>query len=202
MVDKRNYTIYWSVIGFKGGSYKSINPTSAAKKAGNRLFKLASDDKKFTKYKSAKTIKFVIRETTRGSAHNIYTYVATRTKLKVPKIVTIAGKEIVYNFTIDVVPGSLNKQESKIVGGNNMDDMDTALNGIKNSFENLFNNDNLEKVEEVGEVEEVELEKTDDVDGGDGDGDGGDGDGTSGGGAKKAKKAKKTQKAKGKSKKP
>ena len=131
MVDKRNYTIYWSVIGFKGGSYKSINSTSAAKKAGNRLFKLANDDKKYTKYKSAKSIKFVIRETTRGSAHNIYTYIATRTKLKVPKIVTIAGKEIVYNFTIDVVPGSLNKQESKIVGGNVMDQ-------LENTFKNMY----------------------------------------------------------------
>jgi hypothetical protein len=136
MVDKRNYTIYWSVIGFKGGSYKSANPTSAAKKAGNRLFKLANDDKKYTKYKSTKSIKFVIRETTRGSAHNIYTYIATRTKLKVPKVVTIAGKEIVYNFTIDVVPGSLNKQESKIVGGN--PDMLNTLNGLQGAFSSLM----------------------------------------------------------------
>ena len=114
---KKNYTIYWSAIGFKGGSYKSTSPTSAAKKAGNRLFKVANEDKNFDKFKNVKALKFVLRETTRGSKHNVFTYSASRKKLAKPVVVKIGNTEIVYKYTIDIAPGSLNKRELKMVGG-------------------------------------------------------------------------------------
>ena len=114
---KKNYTIYWSAIGFKGGSYKSTSPTSAAKKAGNRLFKVANEDKNYDKFKNVKALKFVLRETTRGSKHNVFTYSASRKKLAKPVVVKIGNTEIIYKYTIDIAPGSLNKRELKMVGG-------------------------------------------------------------------------------------
>jgi hypothetical protein len=75
-------------------------------------------------------------KTTCKSAFNIYTYIATRTKLEVSKAVTIAGKTIVYNFAIDVVSGSSNQQERKKAGGN--PDMKTILKNLEDTFSNLM----------------------------------------------------------------
>jgi hypothetical protein len=102
------YTIAGSTIGFDGGRYKSKTPSAAAKKAGTRLFKEAESKKK-----KINEIKFFLRQTTRGSKHNIYQYHVIRKKLATPSVVTIGDKKIVYNFEIKVTPCQMTEAEVK-----------------------------------------------------------------------------------------
>ena len=91
------YTVYKSLFG-TGGRYKSSTPMSAAKKAASKLFK-KMDESKGSSYK---TIHFAIRETTSGSTHKVFKYVAKRVELAKPVVLTIKGKEIVYKYKIDI----------------------------------------------------------------------------------------------------
>lgn len=91
------YTVYKSLFG-TGGRYKSSTPMSAAKKAASKLFK-KMDESRGSSYK---TIHFAIRETTSGSAHKVFKYVAKRVELAKPVVLTIKGKEIVYKYKIDI----------------------------------------------------------------------------------------------------
>jgi hypothetical protein len=98
MEKKRTFTVNSSNVQEKGGSYKSKNPLSAAKKAASQLFKKAAK----TKHKTKKQITFELRETTSGSDKKTMKYVAKRVKLAKPKVVEIMGTKITYNFKIDV----------------------------------------------------------------------------------------------------
>jgi hypothetical protein len=75
----RTFTVTNSDIKISGGRYKSENPSDAAKKAASKLFAKTN----------AKSIKFELRETTRGSKKNLYHYIATQEKLKNPVTRTI-----------------------------------------------------------------------------------------------------------------
>lgn len=98
MEKKRTFTVNSSNVQEKGGSYKSKNHLSAAKKAASQLFKKAAK----TKHKTKKQITFELRETTSGSNRKTMKYVAKRVKLAKPKVVEIMGTKITYNFKIDV----------------------------------------------------------------------------------------------------
>jgi hypothetical protein len=91
------YTVYKSLLG-TGGRYKSSSPMSAAKKAASKLFK-KMDESRGASYK---TINFAIRETTSGSAHKVFKYVAKRVELAKPVVLNIKGKEVVYRYKIDI----------------------------------------------------------------------------------------------------
>jgi hypothetical protein len=74
---KRTFTIQGSDITFKGGDYKGDTPKAAAKKAAKRLFALARDkNSSFHRYAHLTTIKFILREKTRGSDKKTYFYEA------------------------------------------------------------------------------------------------------------------------------
>lgn len=92
------YTVYKSQTGDVGGRYKSTTPMAAAKKAASKLFKKIDESRK----SSVRTIYFAIRETTSGSAHKVFKYVAKRVLLAKPVVITINGKEIVYKYKIDI----------------------------------------------------------------------------------------------------
>jgi len=96
MVDtkKRTFEVESSDINVKGGTYKSMTPDAAARKAGSRLFKKAESTSKSSK----KEIVFTIKEKTRGSEKKTFKYSAKRVKLAKPTILKIKGKEIVYRY--------------------------------------------------------------------------------------------------------
>lgn len=74
---KRSFTIQGSDITFEGGNYKGDTPKGAARKAAKRLFSLVKDEKSpYHKYSRLTTIKFILREKTRGSEKKTYFYEA------------------------------------------------------------------------------------------------------------------------------
>jgi len=113
------YTVYKSQTGDVGGRYKSTSPMAAAKKAASKLFKKIDESRK----SSVRTIYFAIRETTSGSSHKVFKYVAKRVLLAKPVVITINGKEIVYKYKIDIKSDSeapptsreLRDKETKVV---------------------------------------------------------------------------------------
>ena len=92
---ERSFTVDESNINsLKGGRYVSKTPSGAAKKAATQLFR-QSDTKG--------SIKFMLRETTQGSAGKILCYVAKKVVLSPPKVVKIGDSEITYHFKYSVV---------------------------------------------------------------------------------------------------
>jgi hypothetical protein len=89
MVVKRNFTIQASEIGFKGGVYKSDLPSKAAKKAAKRLFELVEKNEEYKKYNNLTEIKFILRESTKGSTKKTFFYEAEKKNLSEPKIVKV-----------------------------------------------------------------------------------------------------------------
>lgn len=87
---KRNFTVDSSSVGHGPGfgTYKSVSPTNAAKKAATKLFK----DEKTVKSKKIK-ISFSLRETTRTSAHKVFYYTAEHIKSKKPKSIDFTDKD-------------------------------------------------------------------------------------------------------------
>lgn len=102
------YTVHESDIGFTGGRYKSKSPSSAAKKAASRMFKMTNK----------KHIVFTIRQTTQGTNKKMYKYRAENVKLDKPVILNIKGVEIIYNHKIDIKPLSISDRE--MTGGGEM----------------------------------------------------------------------------------
>jgi CxxC motif-containing protein (DUF1111 family) len=122
----RSFTIQGSDIGFSGGSYKVKHgkdgkggaPSSAAKKAASALFRVVrnavkyqKDPKgnarfaklaKFAKWSKEKSIKFLLRETTRGSGKESFYYEATVVELKDPITVNRNGVEVVIKHKVSV----------------------------------------------------------------------------------------------------
>jgi hypothetical protein len=99
---ERTFTISGSDIGFAGGNYKASAPGAAGKKAARQLFRLVEKDPKFAKYKSQKTIKFLLRETTRDSAKKSFYYESSMNKLKEPIILERNGVQIKIERQISV----------------------------------------------------------------------------------------------------
>jgi hypothetical protein len=88
-MSKRTFTIQASEIGFTGGEYKSDIPSKAAKKAGKRIFKLVSEVEEYKKFASKESIKFILREKSRGSEKKTYFYEASIKNLKSPKYIEV-----------------------------------------------------------------------------------------------------------------
>lgn len=114
---KRSFTIQSSEIGFSGGEYKSDIPSKAAKKAAKRIFTLIANDEKYSKFASHDTIKFLLREKTRGSEKKIYYYETSIKNLKQPKIIMVkapnnanADKDgmVQYTVTKEIVVSTCN----------------------------------------------------------------------------------------------
>ena len=101
----KSFTIAGSGTKFTGGRYMSKNGdvASAAKKAGARLFRdLTESQIKLREKKGLKGIKFILKETTRGSKNETYTFKVTRVTLAKPITRTIAGNTIVSKYSFEV----------------------------------------------------------------------------------------------------
>lgn len=109
----RSFTIEGSTIGFSGAKLISRTPGGAAKKAGNKLLKLAEKDSDF---KNVNVLQFLIRETTQGSSNKTLAYDAKKVKLDTPierKFPNKAdpGKPKVYVITHEVKVKALKEHE-------------------------------------------------------------------------------------------
>lgn len=91
---RRSFTVQSSSISKEGGTYISTAPLNAAKKAARQLFNKSTSN--------SKTIRFVLREMTRGSAKKTYKYVATKKKLRTPKTVTRGNTNVTLEYEYEV----------------------------------------------------------------------------------------------------
>ena len=101
----KSFTIQGSGTKFVGGRYMSKNGdvATAAKKAGARLYRdLTESQIKLREKKGLKKIKFILRETTKGSNNETYTFAVTRVTLKKPVVRTIAGNTIESKYTYEI----------------------------------------------------------------------------------------------------
>lgn len=100
----RSFTIVGSGIEFIGGRYLGANKQVAVNKAGSALFKRLlnpskyKDSSVFLKYTDKQSIKFIMRETTRGSHNKTTAYEVTRIPLSKPLVLEIKGKKITYKY--------------------------------------------------------------------------------------------------------
>jgi hypothetical protein len=110
---KRTFTIEGSDLEFSGGKYRITEkgtPSGAAKKAAKSLFRMVENKdskpewKKYEKYAAHSTIKFLLRETTQGSAKKTKYYEAKVQHIKKAdqKAVVINGVEIIHTKKIVV----------------------------------------------------------------------------------------------------
>jgi hypothetical protein len=103
----RTFTIQRSDLDFEGGRYKGKSPIAAANKAAAQLFIMLENKdnkpewKKYKKFAYFK-LKFIIRESTRGSDKNTYTYYATSVKLSKPILVKRGDTEFTVSKKIYV----------------------------------------------------------------------------------------------------
>ena len=101
---ERSFTISGSGTGFKGGRYKTkTNPLTAAKKAGARLYREITESQiKTRETNGKKDIKFILKETTRGSKKETLFFKVERITLSKPVVRTIAGKTIESKYAYEV----------------------------------------------------------------------------------------------------
>lgn len=87
----RYFTVAGSGTNFEGGRYASKDNVigTAARKAGARLYRNLTDAQIQAREKKGQNgIKFILRETTRGSKKNTYYFLAKRDVLTVPVVIT------------------------------------------------------------------------------------------------------------------
>ena len=101
---ERSFTIEGSGTGFKGGRYRTKSgPLVAARKAGARLYrKLTETQIKARESSGKKDIKFILKETTRGSKKETMFFRVKRVPLKKPLVRTIAGETIESKYVFEV----------------------------------------------------------------------------------------------------
>ena len=84
----RSFTIEESTYKFDGGRYLSKTPGGAAKKAARRIFEDMGS--------KVKPVKFILRESTSGSAKKTFCYAASKEIYDKPVTVKIGNSEVVY----------------------------------------------------------------------------------------------------------
>lgn len=107
---KRYWRIAGSGIEFEGGRFAGSSPSIIAGKAAKSLWSKIDNVSKYKRYSKRTSIKFIIRETTRGSEKKSYSYEASREKLAKPieyKFKTDMGERTVvqkYKYTVKECP--------------------------------------------------------------------------------------------------
>lgn len=108
MADKRTFTIQGSDLGFEGGRYKSVTPAGAARKAAKQLFRMVENKlnktawHKYAKFASHKKLRFIVRESTRGSKRDTFYYEASVEQLDQPRVIKRNGTEYTVTKAIKV----------------------------------------------------------------------------------------------------
>lgn len=105
--DCKSFKVLGSGIGFEGGSYKAKTVGAAAKRAGSKLFQ----KKEYKKFPNKTTIKFILGETTRGSAKKTFAYEVTRITLDKP--ITVARADLDYQVKYKFVCKALSVTDDK-----------------------------------------------------------------------------------------
>lgn len=96
----RTFKIQGSGTKYTGGRYTTKNNSlaSVARKAGARLYLKLSKSEIERREKNNEGIKFILRETTRGSAKNRYFFNVKRVLKKKPAMFTILGETVVRKY--------------------------------------------------------------------------------------------------------
>lgn len=101
----RYFTVQGSGTKFTGGRYAAKDGvvSTAAKKAGARLYRELSEAQITAREtKGLDGIKFILRETTKGSKKHTYYYKIVRIPLSAPKMIKIGDTTIEYKFRFEL----------------------------------------------------------------------------------------------------
>jgi hypothetical protein len=97
----RSFQVFGSGIGYKSPSssyYKGKAPSAVAKKFGSMLFRLINDHtSEYVRFRNQSTIKFIMKETTRGSDKSTFYYKAERVELPEPIRRTLPNDNVIVN---------------------------------------------------------------------------------------------------------
>lgn len=94
----RSFKISGAGIPFTGGRYVGKTFSIASKRAASMLYRKVNNDPSFAKYKSKPSIKFILKETTKGSAKKTKAYIVNRVELDKPIVISRNGVEVSYKF--------------------------------------------------------------------------------------------------------
>lgn len=97
-----SFKIVGSGIDYKGGRYVTKNFATAARHAGSQLYSKVHNNSKYKKYDNKISIKFILKETTRGGSKSTKAYEVFRVKLTTPKVITLNGVSVTYKYTYNV----------------------------------------------------------------------------------------------------
>jgi hypothetical protein len=97
----RSFQVFGSGIGYispTSSYYKGKEPGIVAKKFGSMLFRLINDEKSdYYKYRDQSSIKFIMREKTKGSDKATFYYKAERIELPTPVKRTLPDGTVIIN---------------------------------------------------------------------------------------------------------
>jgi hypothetical protein len=97
-----SFKIVGSGINFTGGRYVAKNFSTAAKRAGSQLYSKVHNQSEYKKYDNKPSIKFLLKETTKGGKKSTKAYEVFRVKLANPKVITLKGVEVTYKYNYKV----------------------------------------------------------------------------------------------------
>lgn len=98
----KSFTVSGAGVPFTGGRYVAKTFGIAAKRAGSKIYSKINNDPEMTKYKNKNSVKFILKETTKGSPKSTKAYQVKRTELKEPKVIKRNGVKITYKFKYTV----------------------------------------------------------------------------------------------------
>jgi len=107
-----SFKILGSGIMYEGGHYKSKSVAKAGRRAGIKLYQKIDNKPEYKKYSSKKSIKFILGETTRGSARTTYAFEIYRMKLDKPK--TVKRGDLTYEVKYKYVCKRLNESDREV----------------------------------------------------------------------------------------
>jgi hypothetical protein len=98
----KSFKIMGSGIGFKGGRYVALTAGIAAKRAGSKLFQKVHNDPEYKKFANKTSIKFILKETTRGSKTENKVYQVDKVTLDTPKEIKRGTETVMvrYSYTV------------------------------------------------------------------------------------------------------
>jgi hypothetical protein len=127
----RSFQVFGSGIGYispTSSYYKGKEPGIVAKKFGSMLFRLINDEKSdYYKYRDQSSIKFIMREKTKGSDKATFYYKAERIELPTPVKRTLPDGTVIINRYKTIVHKCGNDQKINTQTANNTQTITTPI---------------------------------------------------------------------------
>ena len=94
----KSFKVVGAGVPFSGGRYIAKTFAIASKRAGSKIYSKINNDPEFAKYQNKTSVKFILKETTKGSSKSTKAYEVKRIQLKEPKVIERNGVKITYKY--------------------------------------------------------------------------------------------------------